>query len=196
MVLWLLFSKCVVLCLILVIALVVSAEASRSNVDKSFRRYAGKCVVTDRKSEKWSYSCVTALFSSHRNFSVSGKAVYFEENKFCDQGHAINTALSENVPQIAVVHRGDCAFDTKAKVAAEGFQGLIIINSDDALFPVGSQDSDFKSVIPVLLVGADVQRHLSSYNDDVDSRCAEQVCARDVQVLLSYGRLIYRGDMF
>lgn len=56
--------------------------------------------------------------------------------------------------EIAIAKRGVCNFDTKAKVATlRGFKGLLVVNFNESIFPMGSATENFQSSIPVLMVG-------------------------------------------
>ena len=110
-------------------------------------QFGGTCSCDEQ-----SVACVVALFSKHSNFSLPNSGIrYFKTNPFCIN-ESVNAEVADNI--LAVVHRGGCAFDMKARVAASnGFSALLIINSEDELFPVGSSDPDFQASIPVLLIG-------------------------------------------
>lgn len=160
--------------------------------DQVFIQYSAVCwsVETDPSTTKLtniSFPCVSALFSSQTNFSVMGYPVYFENDKFCEA--SAPRRLPSDIPQVAVIHRGLCAFDTKARVAAAEFQALIIINNDESIFPPGAQDSEFRSSVPVVLAGSSALTYLKSHPPGDPQSCNTEDC-HGKHVSVSYGELL------
>ena len=77
--------------------------------------------------------CDSAIFSADKNYDLAGP-IEFVASDFCKN---ISTK-HKSANMIAAVPRGNCSFDTKASVAYfASYQGLIIINSDLDVFPMG-----------------------------------------------------------
>lgn len=75
------------------------------------------------------------------------------EDGLC-QPHICQGTGTGSRPRIAVVSRGICSFQIKAKAAAEaGYTALLVVNHNDSLFTIGSSDNAFQSLVPVLAVG-------------------------------------------
>jgi hypothetical protein len=81
---------------------------------------------------------------------------------------------------IALVSRGNCSFETKSKIAAqEGYEALIIVNTEKVVFPPGGSDSNF---LPTLMIS-------NSFWADYAELCQEGSCP-NVDVHLVYGKEI------
>jgi hypothetical protein len=107
--------------------------------------------------------CKTALFSSETPFALSG-TISMANDFFCE-----HTGLLANTELIAIP-RGVCGFQEKVKLAENiGFKGIVFVNNDEDVFPVGATDGFISKV----------QHHLSQiilylllYNDHCYPRSA------------------------
>jgi hypothetical protein len=176
----LLLLLCVVLVSVWELALVGCAV-----VDKSMEKYLAYCEIEQNEGNANSVLCMTALFSSYANFTVKAPVFYFQDNMFCK---SFRYPGAKNI--IAVVPRGECAFDTKSRIADElGFAGLVIVNNDESLIPLGSQDTSYTSKTPVMLVGKSAAKLLVS--EPQAEKCLTDYnsaqCAARPQFTMSYG---------
>lgn len=135
--------------LLLLLFLIATTFSSSSSQKDNNLEYSAQCSINGIER-----SCSIALFSV-KSFDISGTIVIVNTS-FCDP-------LSENLKpvswrfvkgkSIALVKRGDCAFDIKTQNAERlGYHGLIIENSEKDLFPMGSSKDTFHSNIPVVMV--------------------------------------------
>lgn len=85
--------------------------------------------------------------------------------------HESENLCSDTAPiaavEVAIVRRGACAFETKARIAhAAGYRALIILNLDnEEPFPAGSSDPAFVSSIPVLMAHSELADQLKPLSD-------------------------------
>lgn len=141
------------LCILILIRFsLLSCQNVDMEVDKSYQSH---CTINN-----FTIPCQVALFSMY-NFNISVKMPISKELKYlCDNQETELSQENPNNQQIGITTRGQCAFDEKAKNAIkQRYKGLIVVNTDDSVFPVGSQSQDYKSSIPVVMIGK------SSYYD-------------------------------
>ena len=166
-------------------------------------------------------NCEVALFSFF-NFKINGIASFpttasnniSRFHHFCDHQSVSNTLgpIQPNITprrkeaaRIAFARRGMCSFDTKVNIATSlGYSSLIIINSDDSTFPMGSSIEAFKSKIPVVMVSNAAEEWLETIftkllnsdntnNGSTKEECPNSInCTSDSQFInvtisLSYG---------
>ncbi len=91
-------------------------------------------------------ACINALFSAE-NIPLAQLPLFFHWDDICAP-----TAATRKTNGIAVANRGKCTFEAKARVAEKlGYAGLIVINSNNTIFPMGPSDVNYKSKIPVVM---------------------------------------------
>ena len=131
------------------------------------------------------FPCQIALFSLF-NFSLSNEInnQIHITNYFCNGEQRKEKKTSD----IAYSIRGYCSFDEKALNAMKlGYKLLIIVNSDDNLFPPGSSDPIFQSSIPVILFPNSMLHTLQSLHQVCYD---EKVCENKIiNILISYGNI-------
>lgn len=97
-------------------------------------------------------SCQVALFSSSVSFNVTASLHHLPTDSFCDTSQCADSLRSTN-SGIAVVNRGSCSFEIKARNAIDrGYAGLVIVNNANEAFPMGSQSENYHSSIPIVMV--------------------------------------------
>jgi hypothetical protein len=118
-------------------------------------------------------NCQVALFSDSKRFNVKAKAHIFQSLNFCDYDVLAADSELQNFDgaSIAVVKRGDCAFAVKVRNAEKiGFAGLVIVNKDDDIFPIGMKASEPQPTIPVVLIDTKIWEYLSKVDEkDIDN---------------------------
>ncbi len=114
--------------------------------------------------------CMLALFSAHREWSVS-IALEDESELPREFLNGLSPACSPNdlkkksettgINSVLIARRGECSFDQKSRIAADlKFRALVIVNApsemdgstNEELFPMGSAQENYKSLIPTVLV--------------------------------------------
>lgn len=139
--------------------------------------YLAKCTVNSTIE----VICEMSFFSSHRNYDLTGQLYVDIGNDLCNLEIARQNVLGRSTgATILAVKRGGCAFDTKAIVAqALNFKALAIINFESTTFPAGSQDPNFQTKIPVVMVSSefwtlvDLERESTATGEREREECAE-----------------------
>lgn len=144
--------------------LVLKVELVTSNVPD--RKYEVKCEVGNGSDDRGvGLPCQCSLFSYY-NFAVVGTVGMLPEAcDMCDMASSFGCSMKEVNVDVAAVLRGGCSFDTKALIAKNlGYEALIIVNTapNEDAFPMGTQDSEFVSAIPVVMMHRVSQEYLSS----------------------------------
>lgn len=121
--------------------------------------HSGACTWTQSREK---VSCQVAFFSNF-DFNVAGAAVELAEDLCGAGGHA----PAHEGRELAVVRRGNCSFEVKARSASYlGFAALIVVNEDDKSgeepFPMGTTNASFQSSIPAVMVGKSFLSQLAS----------------------------------
>jgi hypothetical protein len=143
--------------------------------------YSIKCIFSTIGVEKTPtthlYEGNVALYSLANDIDLHGAVDVLQDSDLCSVSKKRDTRFSENM--IALVRRGNCSFETKSRVAAEeGYDALIIVNSENVVFPPGGTDSNS---LPTLMIS-------NSFWTDFSGLCEEGSCP-GIHVRLLYGEL-------
>lgn len=112
--------------------------------------YSAKCIFSTNNNEEFQMACPKATFAIN-SFRELTAPLYHLEDSLCSKEISLNIENPQNA--IVIVPRGECSFDEKAKVAESlGFKALIVKNSNETDFPMGSSDKYYQSTIPVVMV--------------------------------------------
>eukprot|EP00605_Chrysophyceae_sp_TOSAG23-4_P000995 GSChrysophyteH1.ASY1.ANO1.1096.1 assembled CDS len=160
-------------------------------------RYDAQCEMTSSgASQGFGFPCSVALFS-HFNFRGTGFLDYNSSVTLC--GNIVKDSKDRHDDKVLAVHRGTCSFDEKARNAVKlGYKALFVVDSSDneSLFPMGSQQSEFKSSIPVLMMHRSSLSLICTTNDD-DKNDQEseviQACTRLMEISFSYANATEEG---
>lgn len=153
----------ITLTLIISVLFVLLAVCQASD-DNSNDPYLGRCALQPQTA----FPCMKALFLSEFAKKELPLLPLYPTLVDASVGsdlsfdfHALSTFCSLPTEKTAargnfilLARRGDCVFDTKAKVAeAIGAKGLLILNSplQQELVPMGSSEEDYFASIPVVL---------------------------------------------
>ena len=115
-----------------------------------FKIYSSKVSASPSVTNYFFQPCDVAMYTSQENFKVKGVLHWFT-SPLCNivdltaasagvvSNRSNSSRYTRNDHMIAVVRRGNCSFIHKSRVAAAGgFAGLIIVNTDNTIFPVGT----------------------------------------------------------
>lgn len=92
-------------------------------------------------------SCMNSLFSTQNDFPIAQSTLHISWDDLC------TTSPFSSKKAIVIANRGKCTFETKARMAEQqGYSGLIIVNFNNTIFPMGSSDTSYRSSIPVVMV--------------------------------------------
>jgi hypothetical protein len=152
-----------------------SSSSSSSNISKI---YAAQCIFHSSSSSvertNRSHDCHMALYSL-RDMHLEGE-VDILQTDLCLDSMIKRTDLSKRT-RVALVGRGNCSFETKSKIAANGgYHALIIVNTDLTVFPPGGTATD---LLPTVLVSSSFWTYYSQL-------CEQQSCP-SLNVTLAYG---------
>jgi hypothetical protein len=128
-------------------------------------KYSARCSIINDDGHALiaDIDCQVALFS-YANFSING-FLDIRKDSLCNGPNRGNENIGEQnrqhhatsikQHQIAVIKRGECPFDVKAQNAEKyGYDAVVIVNSEDSVFPVGSADPAYRSRMPCLMIGS------------------------------------------
>ncbi len=137
-------------------------------------QFFGQCNYNIISNDLSNYTeCEVSLYNSNKNFSFQGLLNLRQPPTF------MCNPLIEKYPKskgmIAVALRGNCLFENKTRTAEIlGYKGLIVINSDNNLFPI-SYSPDFRTNLPVFMVKKSFNEIIDEFKND------------DIYVHFSYG---------
>ena len=186
--------------IVLLLWFVVASASPKKNIADI--KYDATCIVTLQDhiaSRKLDVSCQTALFSSDKNYHVEDVFVLRKDINLC---FASDNSTAWRRGGIIGVSRGECAFDVKARNAnILGYKGLVVVNTDETLFPIGSQDATYRSKIPVVLVNDSLWSNLESSLSTCDAispecRSINSENKKPFRIQLTYGNLRSKLQFF
>ena len=124
--------------------------------------HSGACTLVQSRE---SVPCQVAFFSNY-DFNVAGAAVEVGED-LCDGIGGRRAAAAHEGRELAVVRRGNCSFEVKARTASErGYAALVVVNEEEQTgaepFPMGTANASFKSSVPAVMVGSSFLSQLAS----------------------------------
>jgi hypothetical protein len=130
------------------------------------------------------HPCMMALYSVWHTFTLNNTPLLLVDSNLCSP---LVLQLDLRQPTVAVVSRGDCAFDIKTQHATEaGFAALIVVNTEDELFPFGDSHSEQVKGIPTLMIGKTFWEDRNVQQCQVQNECSEMM-----SVDLQYGKMIH-----
>jgi hypothetical protein len=140
----------------------------------SIEEYQINCIVISGENRSI-HECNLALFSLHKSFVIIGTLSVLSTD-LCS-----NSTDQVKKSTIALVRRGNCTFEAKSRQATEqGYRALIIMNSENAVFPPGGGLSNSSS-IPTMMISA-------SFWDFYTSLCSNEMLCPHVSVELKYSK--------
>ena len=132
------------------ILLLSSTVATSKNDAIELKDYYADCEFHSNDGTIMKQLCISALFSA-TSFQLDKINASFIEHNLCELND-MNVQDFEN--KIGIVKRGECSFDHKTQLAIKlQMKGLIIINSQPDIFPMGGPNNDNKYNIPIAMVG-------------------------------------------
>ena len=136
------FLECRFFATILIyVLLIVSVHASK---------YSAKCSFS-LSSKKYETPCTSALFS-YFSFNKSAEVIALPSSS----EYLCNEEIDMTIKNFAVlVKRGECSFEQKSKIEKSlGAMAVILINSDNSVFPGGNTNSTYRSLpMPTVMIG-------------------------------------------
>ena len=141
-----LVSLFVFCCIAVLLTNQVTAKSPRTT-----NKHEATCSLHTDPTTTTPQPCMMSLYSLWHTFTFSKAPVVIIESTLCSP---LSQPLDLQQPTVAIVSRGDCAFDAKTQHATEaGFAALIIVNSESDPFLFGDPKSKQADGIPTLMVG-------------------------------------------
>lgn len=131
-----------------------------------------------KTSTRLSYEGNIALYSLAKDINLQGALHVLQDSDLCSLSNKKDKKFVSKLTRIALVSRGNCSFEMKSRVAAqEGYEALIIVNTEKVIFPPGGSDSNF---LPTLMIS-------NTFWSDYAELCQEGSACPNLNVHLVYG---------